>query len=1751
MIGELIEGRYEVVDKLGEGGMSLVYRAEDIETGQMVALKFLKEAITSRRVEDVLRFQREARAIAKLAHSGIVKIYGAGEYKQTPYIVMELLQGKSLADLFREGKRFSVEETVEIVLQISEVLNYVHGKGIIHRDLKPGNIMLLWQAASQQPPSSKYQVKVLDFGLAQVLELTEIKSEEEIVGTFGYMSPEQSGIVRKAVDERSDLYSLGIIFYELLTGELPFKGKDVGTILHQQVARKPSSPKKIKPEIPEVIEEMVLKLLNKEPEERYQTAKGLLADLTKFLAGEVSFMIGKEDVLKKLTYRTRLIGREEELNRLKELFEQARQGKGGVCLVSGGPGIGKSRLIEEMRGYIYERGGIFISGKCFAQENKIPYQPFKDALNEYMNSLQGVKAGEKQETIRKMKGVLGELGQIIIKFNPNMRDVLGEQPELIPLEPERENKRFLMVSSRFFCNLGEEDKPCVIFLDDLQWADEGSLSLLTEIVSEIKEFPILVLGAYRDSEVTEEHSLIKLRNEARDKSYSLQEINIGLFDHVRLNRLIAELLLEDEERTYDLSLYILNKSRGNPFFSIEIARQLVDEKALFYKEEERHWQVDWEKVDKVTISPNIVDIVLRRIETLEEDQVNLLSYAAVIGREFEVALLFRLSDLAKERVIVLVDEAISLQLIERSLERGKILFVHDRIKDAFYQRIGEGKKRELHLEIARTIEGLHKENIEEVLFDLAHHYTEAQDREKSLQYALPAAEKAKGGYANEDAVRYYSIGINILEDKGHKGSPEWIKAKEGLTTVCLTTGKNDEAIEIAHQVLPLKETPIEKARVYRQIGTAYFKKGDWKNCEDTIAEGLALLGEKIPRTKTQVISSLIRELSFHILHCLFPKFLLRKEGKLIKPEYLEISLSYLPLNWMYILTDVWKFTCSILRMLNLSEARIGKSKELGMSLGGYASLCMAIPLFKRAIKYHQKALNMRRELQDGWGIAQSLQWMGYCYSWKGDYQKSIELFEQAKDKFQRMGDMWELEMVINGLAVGYYYKGNYSEALDYFYQYLEISKKIKDDFGIASSRDGILLACTEKGEFAKAEEEGNKALEFSEENEIWFVNCTAHADFGDFLLERGKWDEAIKHLEKAKKLYEENTFLKDYTVRVYPFLTQAYIEKFKVESSEFKVGEQKPELDKIKTLCKETLKQTKSWVNYYGAALMVNARYYALVGKKKRAERFFLTSIEQTKSLGRRYELARGYYEYGNFLKTQNREEEAKNNWQQAYDMFREIGAQVYMKRTADLLGIVLEEVGEKVEELETAQKRLRIEQELMSLIKVSQYLSSILNLDDLLERIMDSAIEVVGAERGFLMLYQGIAEGKRIDEATKGNLVVMVARNADKESLDSEAFQASRTVIARVEKTHKFSIITDATSDEELRTQPSVVKYNLRSILCVPIITRKDEMLGIIYLDNRLISGLFTQKDLDLLETLGTQAGISIENAILVENEKEMTRKVSEAEARVRYTDILEKQKRKLEIAYQEKDQAYEELKATQAQLIQSEKMATIGRLAGGVAHEINTPLATILTNTEMLMLEGQDIGYQRDYLEMIKKSSLRCKAIVEQLLKYSRLPGSEFEMVDVGQVIDECYLLIERQLADEGIRVNREYGLMPKIKGNANELRQVFTNVILNARDAIKKTLADRKRQGEIRIRAYQEGRSLVVEVQDDGCGIRPEDISKIFDPFFTTKDVGGGTGLGLYVSHRIIERHRGKIEARSKIGQGTTIRVELPLEKERMKG
>jgi len=486
LANQILNNRYLIQSYLTEGILATVHKALDTYLKKEVAVKILKFNTAFNTQEDLIRFKRQLVQIIALPHPNIVPVFERGEYQGLHFLVMELAQGVSLLELFRQNRRFNIQESLELICQIARGLECAHAQSLIHRDIRPSNIII---------DENSHTARILDFGLAEFIEYTQIIDPGDIQSVFSYISPEQSGIMKRSADERSDLYSFGIIFYQLLTGELPFKGDDIGSLLHQHMARLPTPPRRLNPEIPEVLEEIILKLISKEPESRYQTAKGLLADLETFKSGNRSFVIAKQDRLKKLLFRTRLIGREEELLKLKMGFEKARSGKGLLCLVKGEAGMGKSRLVDEMRSYVYENKGIFITGKCYDQENKIPYQPFRDILNEYIDRFKKTDTLKREQSLSRLKDVLGQLGEIILRINPNMEELLGKQPPLVALDPEREHQRFLMVASRFFLNLGTKEEPYVFFIDDLQWSDEGSLSLLAEITADINEYPLLIIGA--------------------------------------------------------------------------------------------------------------------------------------------------------------------------------------------------------------------------------------------------------------------------------------------------------------------------------------------------------------------------------------------------------------------------------------------------------------------------------------------------------------------------------------------------------------------------------------------------------------------------------------------------------------------------------------------------------------------------------------------------------------------------------------------------------------------------------------------------------------------------------------------------------------------------------------------------------------------------------------------------------------------------------------------------------------------------------------------------------------------------------------------------------------------------------------------------------------------------------------------------------------------------------------------------------
>ncbi len=1481
LAGRTIADRYVITDLIGEGGMSVVFRALGVD-GAVVAVKVLREGGVSRRIEDIIRFNAEARMVARISHPGVVALYEIGEMPapliaghSVHYLVMEYVAGTSLQDALNHGETFAPDEILNIAAQVCDGLAHVHDLGIVHRDIKPGNIMISGRGDG-------LRAVIIDFGLAHVREFGG-DAGEGALGTFRYMSPEQSGIIRRTVDERSDLYSLGVLLYRLIAGRLPFEGEDASSIIHQHIAKKPEAPSNFNPDTPPVVERMVLRLLEKEPGNRYQSSRGLLHDIRMIMSGSTDVIPGAADRQARLNSRTGIVGRDSDLARLRSRYDDLARGKGSVCLISGEAGRGKTRLAEELRDHVVSSDGIFIEGKCFAGENKVPYGPFKDALNLYLQHFPRLSDRYRLDLKARIQSIGIDRCGVALRLNPLLIEITGPCPIPVELEPERENRRFLMVVGEFIRALADTRAPLVLFLDDLQWSDEGTFSLLEEIASGIALAPLLVIGSYRDNEISDSHGVSRFIRRAIPEGYPLDHLRVEPLDRASVARFVAGLLGSGDAYMDRVAEVVFQKSRGNPFFALEIVKRMVQEGALVLKG--NYWNADAVKISSLEISGSILDVVMRRIEGLSPRSNEVLSYAAVIGRKFDISLLFGLlvgggegSGYTHNEVVRIVDDAVALQLLEiDQLQRGKLFFVHDRIREAFYNMLSTELRQGLHLRIARTLED-GPPGDESPVFDLVFHYSQAVDGEKTLKYAYPAGKRAMESYANEEAIRYFSITVGMLERDGVVDlvrMPLWLKCQRRIGELYLVTGRNDDAIGLFNRILPHLGSSTARAAAYRQISHAYFKKGDFANSERYGADGLALLGERLPLSTGRVILGILREFAVHLAIKAFPGlFQFRGEKKAGESDLLVIQF-YHSISWNYALSSLLKFVRSTLRMLNISERRIGVSRELAISTLGLGMMYAAAPAFGRALRYLERGLSISTDIRDTFYKAVSRQFLGTYYSWTGDIDKSTRLLMQAYENFRRIGDIWELGQVNNIASVNHYYSADYEQSIRHLNEWIGISNRINNDYGLCNSYANLAWVYTDMGDYGQALEYAGKSLDLSARRGIWFAHFLACTYAGYCRSEMNDHQAAIDLLERGRELDRRHRFtLRVYTAPLYIYRTEAYIRQYLDARSRLPRARTLLLRANMKRACREALGHSKGWPLNYCAAVRVAAQCAEALGRDRKARRLYQSAIDLCSQTGRRFELGKAYLGYGALLARSGNTDKAAPLLEAARRVFKDISAPHYQKKAADLMGPRAEE--------RSAIQRLTDHQRLSSIISISQDMSSILYLDELLEHVMAKAIEVTGAQRGYLFM---------VDDES-GKLNMRVARNIDGAVIP----EYSRSVIDEVSRTGKTIITTNAEKEEGFTGFQSVLDYGLKSILCIPI-TGRDRPVGVCYLDNPLTGAVFTDDDADVLRVFMTQAAISIENANLYANlESKVTQR----------TETIEKQKRELEnqIALAEKIQ-------------------------------------------------------------------------------------------------------------------------------------------------------------------------------------------------------------------------------------------------------
>ena len=796
MIGEILQDRYRLDTELGQGGMGILYKAHDLLLKREVAIKLLNE--TGLGSQGRQRLLHEAQAAAQLDHPNIVTVFDVSEASGRPFLVMQLVDGVSLQELHPTD----FDQILSIMLQVCAALEHAHAHGVIHRDLKPENVLVTPQGTAL----------LTDFGLARSVA-SRFSAEGMFIGTVFYMAPEQT--LGEEVDDRADLYALGVMLYELTAGRLPFIADDPISVITQHLYAPVVPPSTYNQLIPDELDRLILRLMSKSPAERpasaAETAR-LLESINQNRSEAVMPppALSSGSILARIA-RGRLVGRQVELARLQELWAYVQQGHAHMALISGEPGVGKTRLAHEFIVYAQLNHAVVLRGGCYEFEATTPYLPISEALRDW--------AG--RQSIDALRSLHESTAFELSRLAPEIEIQIGPLPPNPVLPPNEERLRMFDHIARFLQKQAAS-RGLLIFIDDLHWADNGTIALLHFLLRRLREERLLILAAYREVELDRSRPLSNaLVDWNRERLATRMAIGRLTLDSCRA--MLAGLFgLETISEEFNELVY--HDTEGNPFFIEEVIRSLI-EQGQIYREEDR-----WERkeIAELTIPQSVREAIGRRLNRLSEACIDVLHIAAAIGKTFEFRELTAVTDIDEEVLIDALDEASQAQVIY-SDKAEAFTFTHDKIREVLYEELNPIRRRRLHKRIGEGLTALYDPEFDAHVQELAYHFIESGDLEKGMLFARRAAALSEKIFAHDEAIYYYTRAAECAEALD---LPEQlIEIEEASGDVYYRTGPFEKAVEYYQRALDLAPTPAKRAELNIRIGATYALIGDERGLE--------------------------------------------------------------------------------------------------------------------------------------------------------------------------------------------------------------------------------------------------------------------------------------------------------------------------------------------------------------------------------------------------------------------------------------------------------------------------------------------------------------------------------------------------------------------------------------------------------------------------------------------------------------------------------------------------------------------------------------------------------------------------------------------------------------------------------------------------------------------------------------------------------------------------------------------------------
>ncbi|GAB4376260.1 MAG: hypothetical protein Kow00121_23070 [Elainellaceae cyanobacterium] len=1495
-----------IQSKIYESSASLVYRGIQVQDGRAIVIKMLKQGYPS--VQELTRYRQEYEITRSLNFEGVVKAYAQPEYQRTLVILLEDFGGESLEYWMQNRPGFcpmSLSMFLHLAIDLIDTLGKIHAAGIIHKDISPGNIVF-------NPETGL--VKVIDFGIATRFNRTNptFKSPHELEGTLAYLSPEQTGRMNRSLDYRTDFYSLGATFYRLLTGQLPFLATDILELVHCHIAKQPDPPYEMNAAIPKAASDIVMQLMAKNAEDRYQSAWGIKADLEHCLrqleaTGQIDdIQLGLQDVSEQFHIPQKLYGREAELETLLTAFERVAGGeeeaereregdteKGKVSaslpfsasselmLVSGYSGVGKSALVQELYKPITAKRGYFVSGKFDQLQRNVPYSAIAQALQKLVQQLLGEPDEQLRQWRSRLLATLSSNGQIIVDIIPEVELIIGKQPSVPEVGAAEAQNRFNRVFQQFVRVFCSKEHPLVIFLDDLQWIDSATLKLIELLLLDEQTQSLFLIGAYRSNEVGTTHPLALALEKLRQQDAMLQEIVLAPLTLEPLAQWVAKTLHQNTNAVLPLAELVLRKTEGNPFFVGEFLRSLYSENLLKFSAERLNWQWHTAQIEAQNITGNVVELLLSKLKKLPEVTQQLLQLAACIGAEFDLETLAIVCEQSPTTVFQGLFTAVQLGFIQPFSELDENLFVqeykflHDRVQQAAYTLIDESQKQAVHLQIGRNLLEKHLSNpLSDWLFVIVDHLnhgielvTDQFERDEIAKLNLIAAQKAKGAIAYGTAKNYLTT------------SRQWLEACSWQTNYSLTLELYVETAEVAYLcgdfedvkrwakvILQEAKTVLDSVKIYDIKIQTYIARNQLLDAIDTAIRVLQKLGISFPTTPNQIDV----ELELDTISSLLSKTSIENLSHL--PEMTEPD----KLAAMRILSSIT--IAAYGAAPNLMPLLVSKQVKLSIQYGNASVspfafafygliLCGTVGNIEAGYKFGQLALSLLRHPYTHSLRARTLLIANnFTIHWKTHVRNTSQPLLEAYQIGLETGDLEFAAYCLHCYCFQSYAVGKalmeveremtiYNEAIRQTKQETALIKNQIFQQAIANLRDSVNPTRL-VGKFYN-EETGLPQHEAANDGTAIF-DVYFNKLFLCYLF--SEYTQAIEASAMAE------SYLNRVTGTPLGSFYYLYDSLARLETYP---GSRSPAQKEILEKVVASQVKMKEWAHY--APMNHLHKYYLVEAEKARvlgqlleAEEFYEQAIQGARENEYLQEEALAYELAAKFYLSRNREKFAQTYMKEAHYCYQRWGSAAKVRdletRYPQFFPQSSSGVSTPTHTTTETTSNVSTAFDLVTVLKASQAISREIDLEQLLTSLMQILIENAGAQTGYLILENlgewvieaacELHEGEKV--STTQVLQSLPITNRLPESIIQYVIRARATVL-----------LNNATREDHFIHDPYIQQNQVQSLLCLPLLNQ-NKLVGVLYLENQLATGVFTPERSQVLHLLSTQAAIAIENAKL-----------------------------------------------------------------------------------------------------------------------------------------------------------------------------------------------------------------------------------------------------------------------------------------------